>query len=106
VPNGWNAARWGLRHDQIRPPPRSFPAWPFPHDPAQHGPLHTGGGDVTDRACPFGDPFCACSDGLACHYVDYPNSPAWPAPDAEARRELKRMWREAQEVIDCGRLPR
>jgi hypothetical protein len=26
--------------------------------------------------CPFGDPLCPCPDGLACHYVDLPDSPA------------------------------
>lgn len=26
------------------------------------------------------DPGCPCQDGLACHYVDLPGSPAWPVP--------------------------
>ena len=24
------------------------------------------------RVCQFGDPFCPCQDGDACHYVAYP----------------------------------
>ena len=35
------------------------------------------------KACPFGDPFCPCQDGDACHYRDTPNSPAMPPPPKE-----------------------
>lgn len=35
------------------------------------------------KICAFGDPFCPCQDGLACHYVDLPGSPAMPPPKPE-----------------------
>jgi hypothetical protein len=31
---------------------------------------------VIGDPCPFGDPYCPCVDGDACHYVDLPGSPA------------------------------
>ncbi len=33
--------------------------------------------------CPFGDPYCPCPDGDACHYVDLPGSPAMTPPEGE-----------------------
>ena len=30
--------------------------------------------------CPFGDPFCPCPEGNACHYRDYPGSQAMQPP--------------------------
>jgi len=35
-------------------------------------------------ACPFGDPYCPCQDGDACHYIDLPGSPAMKPPSARA----------------------
>lgn len=55
------------------------------------------------RPCPFGDPYCPCQDGDACHYVDYPWSKAMTPPDnantpeyramVEARALFLEMWR-------------
>jgi hypothetical protein len=49
---------------------------------------------MTDRTCPFGDPYCPRQDGDACHYVDLPGSPAMtpptpyaPVADAAAGRQ-------------------
>lgn len=35
------------------------------------------------QPCPFGDLYCPCQDGLACHYVDLPDSPAMTPPTPE-----------------------
>jgi len=32
------------------------------------------------RVCPYGDPYCPCQDGNACHYVDLPGSIAMKRP--------------------------
>lgn len=33
-----------------------------------------------EGGCAFGDPYCPCQDGDACHYVDVPGSPAMTPP--------------------------
>lgn len=35
---------------------------------------------TTGQPCPFGDPYCPCQDGDACHYVSLPGSPAMTPP--------------------------
>lgn len=47
-------------------------------DPARAR-LRAAGGSIR-VACAFGDPFCPCQDGDACHYVDLPGSPAMEPP--------------------------
>ena len=32
------------------------------------------------KLCAFGDPFCPCQDGDACHYVNYLGAPAMKPP--------------------------
>jgi hypothetical protein len=39
--------------------------------------------------CKFGDPYCPCQDGDACHYVDLPGSPAMKAPDRRVVAALR-----------------
>lgn len=50
---------------------------------------------MTHALCPFGDPFCPCQDGMICHYVDAPGSPAM-SPPTEAE---KAAWARAAQQI-------
>ena len=49
--------------------------------------------------CPFGDPFCPCQDGAACHYVALPGSPAMTPPTDGERA----AWAKA--LTDLERAP-
>lgn len=42
--------------------------------------------------CRFGDPACPCPDGLACHYVDLPGSPAMAAPADQRPGVDPKLW--------------
>lgn len=45
---------------------------------------------MTDgQPCPFGDLYCPCQDGLACHYVDLPGSPAMKPPTRQKIEAMK-----------------
>ena len=50
-----------------------------------------------DDPCAFGDPYCPCQDGDACHYVDVPGSPAMtpPGEERDSERALARAMAEA-----------
>ena len=52
---------------------------------------------VRDDPCAFGDPYCPCRDGDACHYVDAGGSPAMTPPGEERDSEgaLARAMAEA-----------
>lgn len=55
--------------------------------------------DVVERVCKFGDPTCPCPDGLACHYVDLPDSPAMDPPDPVGWEQLEgELWDAQQRV--------
>lgn len=50
------------------------------------------------RKCAYGDPYCPCQDGDACHYVALPGSPAMKI--AHVKSDTTEQWRAKNHVTD------